>query len=86
MSHEIVYFPSGQGSRVRDSCHVCDSPDFGGEVVMAYDPESAAVYLICERCYRQREADRALRRREAALQAQATRLLESRIPSCACGD
>ena len=86
MSHNILYFPSGHGPRVRDRCHRCGSPDFAGQVVMAYDRQAAAVYLICEHCYQRCQANQARIRREAAVQAQATQLLENRIPRCACGD
>jgi hypothetical protein len=86
MSRNVTYFPSGRGARVRDRCHACGSPEFVGEVIMAYDPQAAAVYLICERCYRRRQAMEARKRWEAAMRQQATSLSAPRMLACACGD
>jgi hypothetical protein len=86
MPRNLVYYPSGRGSRVRDCCHACGTHQFVGEVVMAYDPQSGAVRLICEPCYRRRQAAAARRFWEAVLQHQVARALDRPVPACACGD
>jgi len=86
MPRNIVYYPSGRGARLRDCCHACGTTEFVGEVVMAYDAQRGAVHLICERCYRRRQAAAARKDWEAALRHLAARVLDRSIPACACGD
>lgn len=86
MPHNILYFPSGRAAKVRDHCSACDTGDFVGEVVMAYNPQSGKVELICERCYRHRQAAAARRHWRLTVRQQAAVLLEKGIAACGCGD
>ncbi len=51
MSEPIVYFRSGRGRHVHDTCHRCGTQDFRGEIIMGYDRQSGEVHLICEACF-----------------------------------